>query len=130
MTGSPYLADWSQISTATLVSHILMCARSHKRPKSPHLLDGGRPPRFIRQGEPGHHNFDTGRAARSGRLRRCRIVRALLDHLVDQAEFLRLLGGHEAVALKRLLDLLVGLASVLDVDLVEPPLDVLNLLRV
>src|SRR5258708_4634061 len=65
------------------------------------------------------------------RLRRGRaIVRPLLDDLVDQAEILGLLGGHEAVALQRVLNRLVVLAGVLNVDLVQAALDVLDLLRV
>src|SRR3546814_4782563 len=48
------------------------------------------------------------------------VRRALLDHLVNQTEGLRLLARHEIVPLHALLDLVHRAAGVLDVDLVQP----------
>src|SRR5205807_915393 len=56
--------------------------------------------------------------------------RPLVDDLVDQPKFLGRLRGHEGVALERVLDLLERLAGMLHVDIVEPLLQVQNLLSV
>ena len=54
----------------------------------------------------------------------------VLDHAVDDAVLLRLLGAHEVVALGVLGDLLERLAGVLGDDLVEAAADVDDLLGV
>src|SRR5262249_51265051 len=54
-------------------------------------------------------------AERSGLFK---LLNALLDDLVDQAEFLGAIGGEKLVALQRLFDLLDGLTRVPDVDLI------------
>ena len=51
-------------------------------------------------------------------------LRTLLNHLVDQSEVLGHVGGQEVIPLQGILDLLDRLASVLDVNLVEPLLQV------
>src|SRR6516225_8931810 len=53
--------------------------------------------------------------------------RPLIDDLVDQAELLGHAGGHEGIALERVLDLLERLAGVLDVDFIEPLFQVQDL---
>src|SRR5881394_842748 len=58
------------------------------------------------------------------------VLRPLLDHLVDQAEVLGHVRGQEVVALQRILDFLDRLTSVLDVDFVEPLLQVQDFLGV
>src|SRR5690606_28223905 len=55
---------------------------------------------------------------------------ALRDNLVDDAEGLGLLRRHEMVAVERALDRVVILAGVLHIDLVEPPLQLDDVLRV
>ena len=53
-----------------------------------------------------------------------------LQNLIDEPEVTRLLGREEVIAIERLLDHLVGLAGVLDVRLVEPPLHLDDVLGV
>src|SRR6516164_6048485 len=57
-------------------------------------------------------------------------LRPMIDYLVDQAEILGRLCRHKKIALQRLFDLLQRLASMLHVDLVEPLLEISNLLGV
>src|SRR3954468_22317677 len=59
-----------------------------------------------------------------------RVLGPLLDHLVDQAEVLSHVRGQEVVALQRVLDFLDRLTGVLDVDFVEPLLQVQDFLGV
>src|SRR5690242_12049706 len=54
---------------------------------------------------------------------------AARDDLVDQTEVLGLVGGHEMVAVERLLDLVIALAGVLDIDLVQAALQLDDVLR-
>ena len=65
-----------------------------------------------------------------GRLGRRHVLGTLLDHLVDDTKIAGHLGGEELVALQRVLNRLVGLTGVLDVDFVEPLLQVQDLLSV
>jgi hypothetical protein len=64
------------------------------------------------------------------RLRLFQLDRALGCHLIDQAESLRLLCRHEMIAIQRPFNGFVGLTGVMHVDLVEPPLDLENILSV
>ena len=59
-----------------------------------------------------------------------RFLRPLLDYFVDKTKILGHLRGEEHVALERVLDLLQGLARMANVDFVQPPLEVQDLLRV
>src|ERR1700748_2124913 len=61
---------------------------------------------------------------------RGRLLRALVDDLIDNPKVPGHLGGKELVAFQRVLDRLVSLPGVLDVDLVEPLLEVQDFLRV
>src|SRR5580658_10328645 len=54
--------------------------------------------------------------------------RALDRHLVDDPERLGLLRRHEMIAIQSSFNGFVGLAGVIDVDFVEPPLDLENVL--
>src|SRR5690242_3797420 len=58
------------------------------------------------------------------------VLRTLLDHLVDQAEVLGHVRGQEIVALQRILDFLDRLTGVLDVNFVEPFLQIQDFLGV
>src|SRR5690554_4633804 len=55
---------------------------------------------------------------------------AVGDDPVDETELLRLFGGHEMIAVERLLDRFVILARMLDVHLVEAALQLDDVLRV
>src|SRR5689334_921260 len=55
---------------------------------------------------------------------------AAAQHAIDETERLRFVRSHEVVAIERRLDPLVGLAGVLDVDLVEPALHLDDVLGV
>src|SRR5262249_15528016 len=54
----------------------------------------------------------------------------LRDHAIDDSVFLRLLRAHEVVALGVLLDFIDRFARMVSDDLVEPPTNVDDLLRV
>ena len=58
------------------------------------------------------------------------VLRPLIDHPIDHTPLHRHLGGEEIIALKRILDLLERLAGMLDVNFVQPLLQVQDLLGV
>src|SRR5712691_10443472 len=63
-------------------------------------------------------------------LERRRVLRSLVDHLVDDPPLHRHFPGQEVVALERVLDLLERLAGMPDVDFVESLLEIEDLLGV
>jgi hypothetical protein len=73
-----------------------------------------------------------GNVGRDDLLRRFwrRLFGAFVDHLVDDAEVARHLGGEEFVAFQRILDRLEGLTGMLHVNLVQPLLQVQDFLGV
>src|ERR1700738_3382726 len=81
--------------------------RGEKHPKRP-------PP----AGAPAHRDITGPSCSLSRRLDHRHVLGALLDDLVDDSEYAGVLRGEELVALQRVLDCLVGLAGMLDVDLV------------
>ena len=70
------------------------------------------------------------RQDRSDRFRQQDLLRPTVDNLVDQTEIPGRVRREEVVALERVLDLLQRLAGMLDVNLVQPLLQVQNLLSV
>ena len=111
------------------------CLRSGRNPKTRPLMQGAEPaavssgwsggaPRRVphptlprKRGRVGW-----GIIAKSSGL--FKLLNALLDDLVDQAEFLGASGGEKLVTLQRVFDLLDGLTRVLDVDLIQPLADI------